>query len=119
MSDLLDEPMDNPKESGYHKKKYAPILVIGPLLIIALFFKTMHWPGGNVIYFGGLSALIGHAMAILYHFQKNDFITNVGAILLPAVVVWRFMNTMNPDAWPTMGGVALVSFLACVWYFRD
>ncbi|HCA83037.1 MAG TPA: hypothetical protein DEP18_04560 [Flavobacteriales bacterium] len=119
MSEILDEPIDAPRESSYPRKRYAPVFVFGPVLLLGLFLKTMHWPGGAFIFFIGLSMMLGHALAILIHFQKNTFITNVGSILLSFVVIYKYIYPFHYQTCLLSGGVAFVSAFFCWLYFRD
>lgn len=119
MSDILDEPVRKIRKTDYAKKRYRPILVIGPILLFAFIFQSMHWPGNALLMIVGLAALSGHALAIAFHLHKNDVLTNIGTIILPFAIAYRISVQYNMNGVMLAIIVAIVSLLLCLLYFRE
>ena len=118
MSEILDE-QEKPRRKQYPEKVFRPIYFIVPIIIFAILFRRMHWPGGNVLMVVGLGALIGHAIAVLVNFTKNGTTTNVGITAFSVMAIYKLYYEYSPEAWRLAFGAAVIVAFVCIAYFRE
>src|SRR5688572_11873777 len=96
--ETLDQPEEE-KESSYLDKRFRPLFVIFPFLLLASIFKIMHWPGKSFMLAVTICLITAHAISMLFFFRKNEMFTNIGAACLVGAANYYVMNEFAPQSW--------------------
>jgi hypothetical protein len=118
MSDIIDAPEEEKKPSEYAEKRFTPIIIITPVLIIGLAMKHFHLPYHDWLMLIGLGGFAGHAVAIGLNLQRNEAIVNIGVLALSCGVTYHVYKHYSQSGGFIALGAGILSVVLCWMYFK-
>ncbi len=116
-NEILDDERPPVRRGSYETRRYKPLWVILPLLLLGVVWRVMHWPGQAIILLSALSLLAAHGLAMLTQFRRNDWFFNLGVLLFVLAEIVYVWNYFGPNGHELALYITVPVFvLLTIWY---